>query len=108
MARRGGHGQDAGSYSVDSRTVAQADWMCGVSFVRLQGYLLEKRRNTWGTSKHVKWHSCKRLRGVLWGRTHSFRTQLVRTGVIKAGLKHLKKRLIKSHRLVRITLRTRL
>lgn len=76
MARRGGRGQDAGSYSVDSRTVAQADWMCGVSFVQLQGYLLEKRRNTWGTSKHVKWQSYKRLWGVLWGLNHSFRTEL--------------------------------
>lgn len=43
----GGCWQDAGSYSVDSRTVAQADWMCGDSFVRLQGYLLGRKGNTW-------------------------------------------------------------
>lgn len=94
-ARRRGHGRDAGSYSVDSRTVAQADWMCGVSFVQLQGYLLEKRRNTWGASKHVKWHPYKRLWGVFWGLNRSFRPELVSTSVIKAGLKHKKKGLIR-------------
>lgn len=56
------HGQDAGSYSVDSRTAEEADRMCGVSFVHLQGYLRGKKGNTW-TRVNVKWNSYKRLWG---------------------------------------------